>query len=98
MKFVKHTDKDIVEVYLIDDEDKILLTDSFQRIKLPEDIAAPQDTLIQSNEDLLLGLTIQQMIKVAVKKKMFPINEINEVGVKTIKSKSKKAEIIEDFK
>lgn len=99
MKFVKHTDKEVIEVYLLDDEDKILLTDSFPRMETMEPVVnMPAGIQYQTNEDLLLELTVQKMIKMAVKKKLLPINEIDEVGVKTLKYVSKKAELEEDFK
>ena len=99
MKFVKHTTDEVIEVYLLDDEGKILLTDSFPRIETMEPVInMPAGIQYQTNEDLLLELTVQKMIKMAVKKKLLPINEIDEVGVKTLKYVSKKAELEEDFK
>lgn len=99
MKFVKHSDKEVIEVYLLDDEGKILLTDSFPRMETMEPVINMSAGIqYQTNEDLLLELTVQKMIKVAVMKKLLPINEIDEVGVKTLKYVSKKAEMEEDFK
>ena len=98
MKFVKHTTNEVIEVYLLDDEDKILLTDSFPRMETMGPVNVPAGIQFQTNEDLLLELTVQKMVKMAVKHKLLPVEEIDEVGVKTIKCTSKVAELNEDFK
>jgi len=86
MKFVKHTTNEVIEVYLLDDEGKILLTDSVPRL---ED---------KASEDLLLQIQAGKMVKAAVKQNIIPVEEIDEVGVKTLNATSKKAELNEDFK
>lgn len=86
MKFVKHTDKKVIEVYLLDDEDKILLIDSVPSLEN------------KYNEDLLISMAVGKMVKLAVNKNIIPINEIDDVEVKALKCVSKQAEINEDFK
>ena len=86
MKFVKHTTNEEIELYLLDDEGKILLTDSVPRL---ED---------KASEDLLLQIQAGKMVKAAVKQNIIPVEEIDEIGVKTLKYTSKKAELNEDFK
>lgn len=98
MKFVKHTNDEVIEVYLLDDEDKILLTDSFPRMETMGPVNVPAGIQFQTNEDLLLELTVQKMIKMALKQNIIDIEEISDTGVKTLKCNSKKAEINEDFK
>lgn len=98
MKFVKHTDNEVIEVYLLDDEGKILLNDSFPRMDTMGPVNVPNGIQFQTNECLLLELTVQKMIKMAVRNKMLPIEELDDVGVKTIKCVTKKAELAEDFK
>ena len=51
MKFVKHTSNEVIEVYLLDDEGKILLTDSVPRL---ED---------KGSENLLLQIQAGKMVK-----------------------------------
>lgn len=86
MKFVKHLTNEEIELYLLDDEGKILLTDSVPRL---ED---------KASEDLLLQIQAGKMVKAAVKQNIIPVEEIDEIGVKTLKYTSKKAELAEDFK
>lgn len=86
MKFVIHRDKEVTELYLLDDDGKILLTDSVPRLEE------------QVNEDLLLSIAAGKMVKWAIKQNIIDIEEISDTGVKTLKCNSKKAEINEDFK
>ena len=86
MKLVKHSDKEVTELYLLDEEGKILITGSVPRLEE------------RQNEDLLLYLEAGKMLKLALKQNIIQIDEVDEVGVKTLKYTSKKAEINEDFK
>lgn len=86
MRFVKHTTKDEIELYLLSDDGKILLTDSLPRL---ED---------KGSENLLLQIQAGKMVKAAVKQNIIPVEELDDVGVKTLKYVSKTAEINEDFK
>ena len=86
MKFVIHRDKEVTELYLLDDDGKILLTDSVP------------NALNEVNEDILLQVAAGKMVKWAIKQNIIQMDEVDEVGVKTIKCTSKKAEINEDFK
>lgn len=86
MKFVKHRDKEVTELYLLDEEGKILITDSVP------------SALNEVNEDILLQVAAGKMVKWAIKQNIIDIEELDEVGVKTLKCVSKKAELNEDFK
>lgn len=86
MKFVKHTTKDEIELYLLSDDGKILLTDSVPRL---ED---------KGSENLLLQIQAGKMVKAAVKQNIIPVEELDDVCVKTLKYVSKTAELNEDFK
>lgn len=86
MKFVIHRDKEVTELYLLDDDGKILLTDSVP------------NALNEVNEDILLQVAAGKMVKWAIKQEMIKIEEISDTGVKTLKYVSKKAELNEDFK
>jgi len=86
MKFVIHRDKEVTELYLLDDDGKILLTDSVP------------NALNEVNEDILLQVAAGKMVKWAIKQNIIQIDEIDEVGVKTLKYVSKVAELDEDFK
>ena len=86
MKFVKHIASEEVELYLLDEDGKILITGSVPRLQGRE------------NEDLLLYLEAGKMLKLALKQNLIDIEEISDTGVKTLKCNSKKAELNEDFK
>jgi len=86
MKLVKHIDKEVTELYLLDEEGKILITGSVPRLEE------------RQNEDLLLYLEAGKMLKLALKQNIIQIDEVDEVGVKTLKYVSKVAELKEDFK
>lgn len=86
MKLVKHSDKENIELYLLDEDGKILITGSVPRLEGRE------------NEDLLLYLEAGKMLKLALKQNIIDIEEISDTGVKTLKCNSKKAELNEDFK
>ena len=86
MKLVKHSDKENIELYLLDEDGKILITDSVPRLEE------------KFNEDLLLSVAAGKMVKWALKQNIIDIEEISDTGVKTLKCNSKKAELNEDFK
>lgn len=86
MKFVKHIDKEVTELYLLDDDGKILLTDSVPSV------------LNEVKDDILLQVAAGKMVKWAIKQELIKIEEISDTGVKTLKCVSKKAELEEDFK
>ena len=86
MKLVKHSEKETIELYLLDEDGKILLTDSLPRLEE------------KANEDLLLSVAAGKMVKWALKQNIIDIEEISDTGVKTLKCVSKVAELNEDFK
>ena len=86
MKLVKHSEKETIELYLLDEDGKILLTDSLPRLEE------------KANEDLLLSVAAGKLVKWALKQNIIDIEEISDTGVKTLKYTSKVAELNEDFK